>query len=123
MYTSDRTTPRFNLNIPVRVRRLDESGSREYTVETSNLSEGGMYFSSEVQLELDTPVRAYLVMPEQIFGKPIVRWCCNGRVVHLDPSGAPGNKLGVGIAFHTYAELTAGRLESIDERRSLSSRY
>jgi hypothetical protein len=118
MYTTDRTTPRFSLNIPVRVRRLDESGSIEYTVESSNLSEGGMYFSSDVPLELDTPVRAYLVMPEQIFGKPIVRWCCDGRVVHVDPSDPPRSKLGVGIAFHTYAVLTAGRLESTDERKS-----
>jgi len=119
MYTSDRTTPRFNLNVPVRLRRLDESGSIEYTVETSNLSEGGMYFSSDIQLEMDTPVRAYLEMPEQIFGKPIVRWCCDGRVVHLDPSGPPGSRLGVGIAFHTYAVLTAGRMESTNEGRSL----
>jgi hypothetical protein len=48
LYASDRSTPRFNLNIPVRVRRLAESGSIEYTVETSNLSEGGMYFSSDI---------------------------------------------------------------------------
>jgi hypothetical protein len=119
MYTHGRTTFRFDFNIPVRVRRLDESGSREYTVETSNLSEGGMYFSGEVQLELDTPVRAYLVMPEQIFGEPIVRWCCDGRVAHLDPSEPPGSRLGVGVAFHTYTMLTAGRPESTDERRPL----
>jgi hypothetical protein len=119
MYTSDRSTPRFNFNVPVRLRRLDESGSIEYTVETSNLSEGGMYFSSDIQLELDTPVRAYLEMPEQVFGKPVVRWCCDGRVVHLDPSDPPGSSLGVGIAFHTYAVLTAGRLQSTNEGRSL----
>ena len=119
MYTSDRSTPRFNLNVPVRLRRLDESGSIEYTVETSNLSEGGMYFSSDIQLELDTPVRAYLEMPEQVFGKPVVRWYCDGRVVHLDPSDPPGSSLGVGIAFHTYAVLTAGRLQSTNEGRSL----
>jgi PilZ domain len=73
MHSCGRTTPRFNLNVSVRVRRLDESGSTEYTVETSNLSGGGIYFSSDVQVELDNSVRAYLLMPEQIFGKPIVR--------------------------------------------------
>jgi hypothetical protein len=119
MYLRDRLDPRFNLNIPVRIRRLDESGSVEYTVRTSNLSEGGMYFSSDIQLELDTPIRAYLVMPEQIFGKPVVRWCCDGRVVRLDPNGPTRSRLGVGISFHTYAALTAGRPGSIDERKSL----
>jgi hypothetical protein len=83
MYACERATPRFNFNVPARVRRLDESGSTEYAIETANLSEGGMYFSSEIQLEVDTLVRTYLVMPEQIFGKPIVRWCCDGRVVHV----------------------------------------
>ena len=112
MYTSDRTTPRFTLNVPVRLRRLDQSDSIEYTVETSNLSEGGMYFASDIQFEMDTPVRACLEMPEQIFGKPNVRWCCDGRVVHLDPLGPLDSRLGVGIAFHTYAVLTAGRPES-----------
>jgi hypothetical protein len=118
MYLRDRLAPRFNFNIPVRIRRLDESGSMEYAVQTSNLSEGGMYFLSDIPLEMDTPIRAYLMMPEQIFGKPAVRWCCDGRVVRLDPSGPPGSRLGVGVSFHTYSALTAGRPESIDERRS-----
>jgi PilZ domain len=119
MYSRDRLAPRFNFNIPVRIRRLDESGSLEHAVQTSNLSEGGMYFLSDIPLEMDTPIRAYLVMPEQIFGKPVIRWCCDGRVVRLDPSGPAGCKLVVGISFHTYAALTAGRLEPNDERRSL----
>jgi hypothetical protein len=78
-----------------------------------------MYFASDIQLEMDTPVRACLEMPEQIFGKPTVRWCCDGRVVHLDPLGPLDSRLAVGTAFHTYAVLTAGRPESTDARRSL----
>jgi hypothetical protein len=105
MYASLRATPRFSINIPVRIRRLDEFNSVEYSVETSNLSAGGMYFSSDYQLELDTPVRAYLTMPEQIFGKPILRWCCESRVVHLHPAGALRNTLGVGLSFYTYTVL------------------
>jgi hypothetical protein len=105
MYASLRATPRFSINIPVRIRRLDEFNSVEYSVETSNLSAGGMYFSSDFQLELDTPVRAYLTMPEQIFGKPILRWCCESRVVHLHSSAAPRNMLGVGLSFYTYTVL------------------
>jgi hypothetical protein len=119
MYTCERMEPRFNLAVPVRLRRLDEIGSTEYGVASSNLSVGGMYFSSNAQLELNAPVRAYLVLPEEIFGKPIRRWRCDGRVVHVALSGPPGNRLGVGIWFHTYTVLSCGRLASIDERRSL----
>jgi hypothetical protein len=109
MRLRDRSTPRFNLNVSVRVRRLDESGSIEHTFETSNLSKGGMCFSSDVRLELETPVRAYLAMPEQIFGKPILRWCCDGRVVHLDSSGPAGSRLGVGISFSRVRRADGGR--------------
>ena len=123
MYARERSEPRFNLAVPVRLRRLDEIGSTEYGVASSNLSVGGMYFSSNVQLEVNTPVRASLVLPEQIFGKPILRWQCDGRVARVSLSGPPGNRLGVGIWFHTYAVLNGGRLASIDECRSLLLRY
>jgi hypothetical protein len=123
MYACQRTEPRYNLAVPVRLRRLDEISSTEYGIASSNLSVGGMYFCSNVQLEVNTPVRAYLVIPEQIFGKPVLRWRCDGRVVHVSLSGPPGNRLGVGISFHTYTVLTGGRLASIDSRRSLSLRY
>jgi hypothetical protein len=106
MYSRHRATPRFNINTPVRIRRLDVFDSIEYSVETSNLSAGGMYFSSEMGLELDTPVRAYLIMPEQIFGEPVHRWCCDSRVVHLHLDGPPSNTLGVGLSFYTYAVLS-----------------
>jgi hypothetical protein len=119
MYACERATPRFNFNVPARVRRLDEIGSTEHDVITSDLSVGGMYFCGDIQLEVNTPVRAFLVMPEQIFGKPILRWRCEGRVVHVRLGGPPENGLGIGISFHTYAVLIGGRLTSIDQRRSL----
>ena len=123
MCTRDRTTPRFNLSIPVRVRWLSNNRTIEYSVETSNLSLGGMYFSSELRLELDTPVRAYFQMPEQIFGKYLGRWCCDGSVVHLAPNRALGKRPGVGISFRTYAVLAGSRVAPIHERRSWSLWY
>jgi len=125
MYEFERATPRFDFNVTARIRRLDELGSAEHTVTTANLSVGGMYFLSEIQLAVHTPVRAFLVMPHQLFGEPTLRWRCEGRVVHVRLSGPPGNRLGVGISFHTYTVLTGGRLgpESIDERSRLSMRY
>jgi hypothetical protein len=73
----------------------------EYTVESFNLAAGGMCFSSDIELELNTPVRAYLMMPEQILGKPAVRCRCDGRVAHRNLTGPPGNRLGVGLSFRT----------------------
>jgi hypothetical protein len=85
-----RTTLRFNIHIPARIRRLGRVDAVEHGIGASNLSTAGRYFSRHTQLELDTPIRACLRMPEQIFGKPIVRWCCDGRVVHLGLSADRG---------------------------------
>jgi hypothetical protein len=116
MYSSSRTTPRFNLKIPIRIRRLDEMGSAEYTVVSSNVSAGGVYFASDLQLKLGTPVRVYFRIPEQIAGKPAPRWCCEGRVIHVHPSGRLGKELGIGICFRMYSLLTPSRLEATGER-------
>jgi hypothetical protein len=116
MYATHRTTPRFNLNIPVKIRRFDQMDSIEHTVVSSNVSAGGVYFLSDIHLEIDTPVRVCFKMPEQIFGKPIARWCCEGRVIHIHPSARSGNELGVGLSFQMYALLTAARLEVSGEQ-------
>jgi hypothetical protein len=119
MYACERAMPRFSFNVPARVRRLDQIGSTEYCVITSNLSVGGMCFSSEVELPVHTPVRAFLMMPGQIFGEPLLRWRCDGRVVHVTLSGPPGNRLGIGVTFHTYSVLNGARPEPMDQRGSL----
>jgi hypothetical protein len=106
MYANDGASPRFDIKVPVRIRGLDAFGSVEHKAQTSNLSAGGIYFSSDIQLELGTPVRAYLRMPAQIFGKPIVTWCCDGRVVQLNLIDQLGKRLGVGISFYAYACLS-----------------
>jgi hypothetical protein len=116
MYSSSRATPRFNLKIPIRIRRLDEVGSAEHTVMSSNVSAGGVYFASDLQLKLGTPVRVYFRIPEQIAGKPVPRWCCEGRVTHVHSSGRLGKELGIGICFQLYSLLTPSRLEATGER-------
>jgi PilZ domain len=116
MFSSSRTTPRFNLKIPIRIRRLDEMGSPEHTVVSSNVSAGGVYFASDLQLKLGTPVRVYFRIPEQIAGKHVPRWCCEGRVIHVHSSGRSGKELGIGISFQVYSLLTDARLEATGER-------
>ena len=115
MYPNHRTTLRFKLKIPVRIRRVDQSGSTEYTVLSSNVSAGGVYFASELQFEAGMPVRMYFTMPEPIFGSPAARWCCEGRVIYTLSTDHHGNGLAGGISFQTHTLLTAARLESIQQ--------
>jgi hypothetical protein len=115
MYANHRTTPRFNLKIPIRIRRIDQSGSTEHTVLSSNVSAGGVYFASELHFEPGIPVRMYFTVPEPIFGKPAARWCCEGRVIYTLLTGHHGNGLAGGISFQTHTLVTAPRLESIEQ--------
>jgi hypothetical protein len=123
MYQNHRATTRFNLNVAIRIRRLDQMGSIEHTVICSNISAGGVYFSSDVQLNLDTPVRLYLMMPEQVFGRGTGRWRCEGRVIHIHPSTRPGGELGVGLSFQNYAMLAAQSPEETAKQFSLRAWY
>lgn len=121
MYSNLRMLPRFDLDIPMRIRDLDHLHSHEHAVICSNISAGGAYFVSTIQLEMDTRVRVYLIMPEQIFGKPVVRWCCEGRVIHVHLLPHAANKLGVGLSFQMYAGLMADRLETNDKQVAVRS--
>jgi hypothetical protein len=116
VYSNLRMLPRFNLDIPMRIRDLDQLDSHEHAVICSNISAGGVYFLTTTQLKIDTRVRAYLRMPEQIFGKPVVRWCCEGRVIHVHRVPHAASKVGVGLSFQMYAGLMADRLEVTDRQ-------
>jgi hypothetical protein len=115
MYANHRSSPRFNLKIPIRIRRIDQMGSIEYTVLSSNVSAGGVYFAGELQFEPGVPVRMYFTVPEPIFGKPAARWCCEGRVIYTLLADHQGNGLAAGISFRTHTLLTDARLESSEQ--------
>jgi hypothetical protein len=104
MNTNRRNSPRFSLKIPVRLQRLDLLDAMERTVVSSNVSEGGIHFSSTLPLEVGTPLRLFLNMPIQISGKPFSRRCYEGRVIHVNQNGQlsneHGNEHGIGVAFH-----------------------
>jgi len=110
MFENHRTTPRFNLRIPIRIRRIDQPGSPEFTVLTSNVSAGGAYFASERHFQPGTPVRMYFTVPETVFGLPAARWRCEGRVVYTLFTDLQGYELAAGVSFqtHTLLNVAAG---------------
>jgi hypothetical protein len=118
MFANRRTTPRFNLNIPIRIRRIDQLGSIERTVLSSNVSAGGACFASELQLEQGIPVRMYFTVPTPIFGEPAARWCCEGRVVYTFFIDRQAYWRAAGISFQAHTLLSSARLESIEQPHS-----
>jgi hypothetical protein len=108
-----RNTLRFNLRIPVRLQRLDLLDSMEHTIVSSNISEGGVYFETEVPLKVGTPVRIFLNMPMWVSGRTSARRCYEGIVMHTDRNREPGKVRGIGVAFHFYSVMAVPRFDPI----------
>jgi hypothetical protein len=96
---NERANPRLDLKIPIRVRNLDQEDSVEHALMASNVSAGGIFFRTAGHLKMGTLVRIFLIMPVEIFGKPVLRWGCSGRVVHTHQYDLSETNLGGGVSF------------------------
>jgi len=110
-----RRTERFNLRIGLSVSLLN-SGAREQSTETLNISAGGMHFATNLSLRRSTAVQLHFRMPEEISHVPATDWVCIGHVVHMKPVTSPNGSLSVGVQFDCYevvsTESLAGRARS-----------
>jgi hypothetical protein len=102
-----RFTPRHKLQIPLVIQPLAGSNAGSQTTESTDVSIRGFYFSSDESLEIGTPVKVLLRMPEQITGRPSPKWSCMGRVVRVDASGGHDGRRGIGVEIHYYDVLSA----------------
>jgi hypothetical protein len=100
-----RQTPRFELRIPLSIRPLDAAEAPARIVRTSNISATGLYFISNLPLEVGTPVEMFLQVPEEVLGTSPRNWCCKGRVVWIDGSDRSHATQGVGVEFQYYEVL------------------
>jgi PAS domain S-box-containing protein len=75
---------RFDLRLPLKYRRVGESGWREGT--TENISRSGMLFQAEESLALNAQLEINLVLPAEIAGLAAAEVVCRGEVVRtIDP--------------------------------------
>ena len=96
-----RVTRRHFFKAPLRVR-IWKSASPELRAEAENLSEKGIFFSTDSLLRVGTTVEIFLKMPEEITGESTTEWLCTGHVVRVDPVNLLRGKLGVGVEFDRY---------------------
>lgn len=100
---------RFDMKVPVRIRSLDSPGLSEQMVESSNISAGGPYFSTEAPLDVGSRVEMFLTMPVEIAGQDSRQWRCTGHVVSAQLARTPRR-----------APVTASRSNTTKSLRSLS---
>jgi hypothetical protein len=99
MYEIGGTAQRSKFHIRAGIRRPNRISREEQGRGPSSVSADVKNVLSDTQLKWDTPIRAARRRREQIFGKPFVTWCCNGRVVHLGRSGPSGKIPGARLRF------------------------
>ena len=99
MYESDRRrAPRFQIQIPLKVRPLTPPDAPVQVAESSNISLNGVFFLMNPPLSVGTPVQLFVCMPEEVAGSSASEWCCQGRVVRSSAADPPG----VGVEIHFY---------------------
>src|SRR5882757_1892258 len=81
-------------DLRVRMRKLDAGEQR---AQSENLSQRGVFFTTELPLNKGTSVDLLVEMPEQVTGVPPAQWLCTGhvvRVVPMEPEGKRGVEIG-----------------------------
>lgn len=97
--TSDRRIARrLSFQAPLRVR-IWKSAVPEWRAKSVDLSERGIFFTTDSLLRVGTQVEVLLKMPEEITGDPTTEWVCTGHVVRVEPVDSPAGSLGVGVQF------------------------
>lgn len=102
-----RFTPRHKLQIPLTFENLSGSDPTPQTTHSTDVSIRGVYFATDQSLEIGTPVKVLLRMPEQITGRASPKWSCMGRVVRVDKTVGPNGQRGIGVELHYYDVMTA----------------
>jgi len=100
----------------VKIRNLDSPDLTEQQVESSNISARGVYFSTDLPLDIGARVEMFLTMPVEIAGKDSRLWRCTGRVVRLQPRSPSQPKAGNGVEIHYYEVLDKARAAAANAR-------
>jgi len=100
-----RFTPRHKLQIPLTIQPLAGSNVPAQSTQSTDVSIRGVYFASDLSLEIGSPVQVLLQMPEEITGRASPKWSCTGRVVRIDNRQEPGGRRGIGVEIHYYDVL------------------
>ncbi len=100
-----RIARRFILNVPLQLLPIKAPSQAARTVETMNISNRGVYFTTDLPLCQGQLVQVLLQMPKEITGNVVNARRFTGRVAHVDPHAFANGMSGVGVQFLHYGEL------------------
>jgi hypothetical protein len=97
-----RARQRIPVRLPVSIKTDD--GNVQETVQTRDLSSGGVFFYTNSQIHEGTDLEMVLVLPSELtFGER--RWvCCQASVVRVENSAGVGN-FGIAAKINRFEVL------------------
>jgi hypothetical protein len=102
---------RHEIKTPLRIRVYKSPGPDE-DAQSLNVSEYGLYFTTDAPLQTGAVVEVAICMPQQVSGEETDEWRCIGRVVRVERIESGIGTLGIGVRFDCYevARAEARRL-------------
>jgi hypothetical protein len=101
--TERRTTPRYNLSLPVIINSLIDKEAVSRTGRTRDISMRGVYFTIDNDLTGGAELDLTIIVPAEVAGGTEVFIKTTGKVVRVDKGSGNGDqKVGVAAAFETY---------------------
>jgi Tfp pilus assembly protein PilZ len=102
MNTDRRAAPRLKMAVPLRFRPLKNQSIPEHEAATLNISNHGVYFTTNARLAEGLLIQVLLKMPQEVTGNGTKEWRFTGRVAHVEPLGTSKDASGVGVQFLYY---------------------
>ena len=92
-----RTNTRVYIRVPFSFRILNNGGSPEQMAATDNISQRGIFFTTDFPLVVGTVLEVSLRMPRELAGQTASDVKCVARVVHVQPNSFLRGKAGIGL--------------------------
>lgn len=102
MNSDRRCAPRLKMAIPLRFRCLKAPSIPEHDAASLNISNRGVYFTTDASVSEGLLIQVLLKMPGEVAGGEAKEWRFTGRVAHVEPLGCSKDASGVGVQFLYY---------------------
>lgn len=110
--TERRLVPRKEVRAPLRFRTLGNNATPMLEGELRNISERGIYFTTNRMLEVGMPLELFVSVPSYGGREALVESRCTARVIHVRTDSGAKGQMGIGAAIE--------RIEPPGARESLA---
>ena len=94
-----RLVPRKKLRAQLQFHVLGSNAAEMLTGESQNISERGIYFTTDHMLEVGTPLELFVSIPSYGSKQALIESRCTARVVHVRTDSSQEGRMGIGASI------------------------